>query len=101
MRRTLGGVIAVVAILLASCGNAQDTSSSPTTTSASGTSGSSSSNAKFPAVNQPGVTADAINVGGIASVTNPVGGKYGDSFNGVQAYFDMVNSQGGVYGRQL
>ncbi len=63
--------------------------------------GSGQSNGKFPAVNQPGVTADAINVGGVASVTNPLGGNYGYSFKGIQAYFDMVNSEGGIYGRKL
>jgi ABC-type branched-subunit amino acid transport system substrate-binding protein len=47
------------------------------------------------------VTDSEIRVGGVASVTNPLGGKYGDSFKGVQAYFDMVNSQGGIYGRKL
>ncbi len=55
----------------------------------------------FPAVDQPGVTPTEIKVGGVASKTNPLGGKYGDSFNGVKAYFDFVNSKGGIYGREL
>jgi ABC-type branched-subunit amino acid transport system substrate-binding protein len=55
----------------------------------------------FPAVDQPGVTATEIKVGGVASTTNPLGGKYGDSFNGVKAYFDFVNDKGGIYGREL
>jgi ABC-type branched-subunit amino acid transport system substrate-binding protein len=30
-----------------------------------------------------------------------LGSVYGDSFKGVQAYFNMINSQGGIYGRKL
>ena len=45
------------------------------------------------AVNAPGVTATEIRVGGVASTTNPLGGNYGDAFDGVQAYFDMVNAR--------
>lgn len=55
----------------------------------------------FPPVDQPGVTATEIKVGGVASTTNPLGGKYADAFNGAQAYFDYVNSKGGIYGRDL
>ena len=49
----------------------------------------------WPKVDQPGVTDDEIRVSGVASTTNPIGGLYGTSFDGVQAYFDMINSQGG------
>ena len=49
----------------------------------------------------PGVTDTEIRVGGVASVTNPLGGKYGDAFAGTKAYFDMVNASGGIYGRKL
>jgi ABC-type branched-subunit amino acid transport system substrate-binding protein len=50
---------------------------------------------------RPGVTDDTIRVGGVASVTNPLGGAYGDAFDGVKAYFEMINSQGGIYERDL
>jgi len=58
---------------------------------------------QFPPVNQPGVTQTEINVGGVASKTNPLGGDYAGSFDGVKAYFDMVNSSKdkGIYGRKL
>ena len=55
----------------------------------------------WPKVDQPGVTDSEIRVSGVASTTNPLGGLYGTSFDGVQAYFDMINSQGGIYGRKL
>ncbi len=52
-------------------------------------------------VDQPGVTADTIRVGGVASITNALQAPYGDIFKGVKAYFAMVNSEGGIYGRRL
>lgn len=50
---------------------------------------------------EPGVTDDTIRVGGVASVTNPIGGKEGEAFEGVHAYFEYLNDQGGIYGRNL
>jgi ABC-type branched-subunit amino acid transport system substrate-binding protein len=56
----------------------------------------------FAAVVAPGVTDSEIRVGGIASVANnPVSSKYGTAFQGVEAYFDMVNAAGGIYKRKL
>jgi branched-chain amino acid transport system substrate-binding protein len=58
---------------------------------------------QFPPVNQPGVTSTEINVGGVAAKTNPLGGDYAGAFDGVQAYFNMVNASKdkGIYGRKL
>jgi len=58
---------------------------------------------QFPPVDQPGVTSTQINVGGVVAKTNPLGGDYAAAFNGVQAYFNMVNASKdkGVYGRKL
>jgi branched-chain amino acid transport system substrate-binding protein len=100
MRRGLLGVVVVLAVAAVACSNAKDTVSSSSTTVQSGGT-TAQGNSKFPAVNQPGVTADTINVGGVTSKTNPLGGNYADAYLGVQAYFDMVNSQGGIYGRKL
>lgn len=72
----------------AACSNAKK-SATTSTTGASKT------------VDQPGVTDDTIRVGGVASITNPLNAPYGDIFNGAQAYFDMVNSEGGVNGRKI
>src|SRR5256886_14542439 len=47
---------------------------------------------QFPPVDQPGVTSTQINVGGVVAKTNPLGGDYAAAFNGVQAYFNMVNA---------
>ncbi len=50
---------------------------------------------------QPGVTDDTIRVGGVAATSNILKMPVDQAFNGVQAYFDMVNSEGGMYGRRL
>src|SRR5262252_4053471 len=56
-----------------------------------------------PPVNQPGVTASEIRVGGVGTVSgDPTGNNPGGpAFDGTQAYFDYVNSSGGVCGRKL
>jgi hypothetical protein len=65
--------------------------------------GASAPRQQFPKVDQPGVTDTEIDVGGVASKTNPLGGTYADAFAGVKAYFEMVNSSKdkGIYGRKL
>jgi branched-chain amino acid transport system substrate-binding protein len=57
----------------------------------------------FPQVDQPGVSQDEIRVGGVTSKTNPLGGTYASAFDGVKAYFNMVNAskEKGIYGRKL
>lgn len=99
MRARWVAVLGVVA-LAAACSNGSSGSSKPHT-STSGSTASTAGSGKFPAVNQAGVTPTEISVSGVASVTNPVGLLNGTAFDGVQAYFDMINSEGGVYGRKL
>ncbi|HZR11614.1 MAG TPA: ABC transporter substrate-binding protein [Acidimicrobiia bacterium] len=107
MRVTLSGaVVALVALTLAACSNASTgggRSSKQTSTTATDAPGTPNvaSNGRFPPVDQPGVTPTEIRVSGVAAVTNPLGVKYASAFDGVQAYFDMVNSEGGIYGRKL
>lgn len=57
----------------------------------------------FPRVDQPGISDNEIRVGGVVSKTNPLGGDYASTFDGVKAYFAMVNSSKakGIYGRRL
>jgi ABC-type branched-subunit amino acid transport system substrate-binding protein len=97
--------VASVAVIAVGCGNADNSAKSSDTTAPSSDGGSTGGTVKgsgtFPAVNAPGVSATEIKVGGVASVNNPLGGSYGAAFDGVQAYFDMVNSTGGIYGRKL
>jgi len=100
MSKRAAGLLVAMLLLAAACGNASDDSSSDTPDTPSGTAvtGDLTTNV---AVDQPGVTDTEIRVGGVASVTNPLGASYGDAFDGVQAYFEMINDQGGIYGRSL
>ena len=49
----------------------------------------------------PGVTANSITIGNVSDVGGPVPGLFAGGPVGVEAYFNYVNSQGGVCGRQL
>lgn len=93
-------VVCSVALVAGACGNASSSSKKRTTATSSTTAAGGSGGAKV-AVNQPGVTNDTIRVGGVASITNPLNGPYGDTCKGVRAYFDMINSEGGIHGRKL
>jgi ABC-type branched-subunit amino acid transport system substrate-binding protein len=93
-------LVTLLAVAAAACSNSSSGKSKATTTSA-GSTGSTAAAGSFPPVNESGVTPTEIRVSGVTSTTNPVGGLYGTAFDGVQAYFDMVNSQGGIYGRKL
>ena len=48
-----------------------------------------------------GVTATSITVGNVSDVGGPVPGLFAGGPIGVEAYFNYINSQGGVFGRQL
>jgi branched-chain amino acid transport system substrate-binding protein len=49
----------------------------------------------------PGVTSTQITVGSIANVTGPLSSGFAPIVNGVEAYFSMINAEGGVAGRKL
>ena len=95
MRARLIAVVAVLALVAMACSNADDKKGDNTTTTSNGGGGGGT------AVDQPGVTADTIRVGGVVSKTNILNGPYGSTFDGVKAYFNMVNGAGGIYGRKL
>jgi branched-chain amino acid transport system substrate-binding protein len=49
----------------------------------------------------PGVSATEIKVGSIADVTGILSSDFGPVVAGVEAYFSMINAEGGVAGRKL
>jgi branched-chain amino acid transport system substrate-binding protein len=75
------GLVMTLALGLSACGNAVNTVSH--------------------AGNSDGVTATSITVGSIASLSGPIPADFAPVIEGVEAYFDMVNANGGVYGRQI
>jgi branched-chain amino acid transport system substrate-binding protein len=84
-RKRAALIFLVLTLVAAACGNSKS----------SGGGGNAAGDDKT------GVTDTEIRVGGVASITNGLGGTYGDAFDGLEAYFDQVNAQGGVFGRQL
>jgi ABC-type branched-subunit amino acid transport system substrate-binding protein len=48
-----------------------------------------------------GVTGDSVTFGNVSTLSGPVPGLFAGGVYGTRAYFAYVNSQGGVYGRQL
>jgi ABC-type branched-subunit amino acid transport system substrate-binding protein len=53
------------------------------------------------AASSPGVTAKTITVGSISDISEPIAGLFEGAKVGTEAYFDYINSQGGVNGRKL
>ncbi|HXQ90097.1 MAG TPA: ABC transporter substrate-binding protein, partial [Acidimicrobiales bacterium] len=78
----MSGALLALAIGLSACGNAS-------THASTGGSG------------DPGVTPTSITVGSIANVSGPLSSGFAPIVNGVQAYFSMINAEGGVAGRTL
>ncbi len=73
--------VAVVSLIASACGNVS------TTVSTSG--------------DRNGVFPDRIVVGGLASQTGPLPAGFAPVLTGAQVYIDMVNDQGGVFGRRI
>jgi ABC-type branched-subunit amino acid transport system substrate-binding protein len=92
--RYLVGLIAAVTLLAASCGNSSDGSDSSSGSSPQGATTTSDA---------PGVTSDEIRFSAIGTNSNnPLGTCVLDCFvQGIRAYFDWRNDEGGIDGRQL
>lgn len=102
------GITLVVLLLAAACGNSPTDTANQSGGAAGGNGGggpgttvSAADLQKKVPITADGVTDTEIRVGGVAAVTNPLQADYGQAFKGTQAYFDMINSQGGIYGRKL
>jgi ABC-type branched-subunit amino acid transport system substrate-binding protein len=91
-------------IVIAGCTNAESSKSSDTTLPSGGPTSTASAAdlEKNVPVNAPGVSRTEIDVAAIVTKTNnPTGASYGPLVDGMKAYFEMVNHNGGIYGRKL
>jgi ABC-type branched-subunit amino acid transport system substrate-binding protein len=104
------GTLALVAVLCAACtagasGTTGHTSSAKSRGAASTTSpvGGSSALSCPPGTGtgSPGVTASTIDVGAISTLSGELASDFAALVPGMEAYFDMVDAQGGVDGRQI
>ena len=97
-----GAVIATlcVAMVAAACSSTTPTSQSQSTltTTSTPTGGGSGT---IPSGTSPGVTDTSVTVGQIDELTSPIPGLFKGAEDGTKAYFDYINSQGGVNGRML
>ncbi len=103
MRLRMLAVLTAVVVVSTACGNSKS-GSAPTTTVPGGPTQTTASPAdlnKFVKVTAKGVTDTQISVDTITSKTNPLHGRYAEIADGMQAYFNMVNSGGGIYKRKL
>jgi ABC-type branched-subunit amino acid transport system substrate-binding protein len=111
-RRRIVTILALLALLGAACSNAADDSEE--NVEAGGSEGTTDDDGPLTyaevlelpidenvPVTAPGVDDSTIRVGGVASTTNPIGLDYAGAFDGARAYFEYINSEGGIYGRQL
>ncbi len=106
--RTMRGRIlllgVVVALLLAACsnsGSSKNTSSTIPKNAGSTTQTSIGDLTKKDPVTAKGVTDSEIDTDAVVTITNSPTGSYAPLADGIKAYFEMVNSSGGIYGRKL
>jgi len=102
-RWLLLGVVMMVAV--AACGNAGSnggTASDTTAPSGPVTTASPADLQKNVHLSENGVTDKEIDVAAVTAQTNnPTGASYHPLVDGINAYFKMVNDNGGIYGRKL
>lgn len=95
----IGLVLIVALVVLAACGNGGAGNNKSAVESSSSSSGKSSSSSGDKVVTQ-GITDDKILVGHIGPQTGPTA-IYDLIRKGIDSYFNYVNENGGVHGRQL
>jgi ABC-type branched-subunit amino acid transport system substrate-binding protein len=92
----VAALLAAVTLVAAACGSSKKSSTSATTGSQS-----SSTLGAATQASGPGISATTITAGVLADVSGPVPGLFQGGVNGVDAYFQYINSLGGVDGRKL
>ena len=105
MRLRIVAIGVVLALVGVACSNSGSAKSSSTTLPPAGTGPTTTASAadltKNVPVSAPGVTGTEIKVAAITAKSNNLTGSYAPLVDGIKAYFAMVNSGGGIYGRRL
>ena len=92
-------VLGTVALLVAvACGSSKKTSSTATT---SGSGPTSTQSTAGNTASDVGVTPTQITIGNIVTLTGPIPGLFSGGQAATDAYFQYINSKGGVFGRKL
>jgi ABC-type branched-subunit amino acid transport system substrate-binding protein len=94
-----------VAALAVGCSNADDETGDGTTTPTGNSNTPTTYQGDDFTINQPveaqGVSDSEIKVASVSAKTSVLGGQEGDLNIGLEAYLDSVNSNGGIWGRQI
>ena len=101
--RKLVAVGMAVFLVAVACSSSKK-SATTATTAAGGTSGGTTATTSSTAGNTAsdvGVTPTQITVGNVSTLTGPIPGLFAGGPAGTDAYFQYINSQGGVNGRKL
>ncbi len=100
-RLAAAGSVLLLATTMMACSSTSSSSTTTTTTTTAG-GGSSDGSSTIPASafsDHTGVTSASVTVGNVSTLA--LGGLFKGAVVGTQAYFDYVNSTGGVNGRKL
>ncbi len=100
MQKTRKLLAVAIAVAVAAVGCSSSKKSSSTATTAGGSTASTQSTAGNTA-SDVGVTPTQITVGNIVTLTGPIPGLFAGGQAATDAYFQYINSQGGVFGRKL
>lgn len=101
MKHRLVHRLALAVATLSVTGVAASCSSSTSTPTTTPPSSTPSSTPTATSSSAPGVTPTEIQVGAISTRTGVGAGDFASFIPGIQAYFDMVNKEGGVDGRKI
>jgi branched-chain amino acid transport system substrate-binding protein len=88
----------VIALVAAACGSSKSPAANQSTSTTVKAGGAKPSTTGAPS---PGVTATSVTVGQVDDLTLPISGLFKGAQDGTEAYFDYINSLGGVNGRQI
>lgn len=94
-------LVSALAMVLAACGGADEAAPAAPAPAPAAPADSGSTELSVPDSPADGVTATAIRIGWMGDVTGPTASAQVFNLRGTEAYFDYVNSQGGVLGRNL
>jgi ABC-type branched-subunit amino acid transport system substrate-binding protein len=88
----------ILALVVSACSSPSSPSSSPSATIKPSAAQTSTPSASTPS---PGVTSTTVTVGQVDDLTAPLPGLFKGAEDGTLAYFDYINSTGGVNGRMI
>ena len=94
-------LVSAIAMVLAACGGTDAPAPAAPAPAPTAPGDAGPTELSVPDSPADGVTASAIRVGWMGDVTGPTASAQIFNLRGIQAYFEYVNSQGGVLGRNL